>query len=119
MSLIKKNEQHEATLKDYKEKHGKEVAALKYEIKRSKKLDQLQKTGNGCDQLKDENAMLKQAFTQLVAENAYKNENLDNVTAKAINARIKENKSKLREKLTQREAKNKKLKSDVGDAFFV
>nr|CAH7767088.1 unnamed protein product [Callosobruchus chinensis] len=29
MNLLKKNEQHEATLKDFKEKHGKEVSALK------------------------------------------------------------------------------------------
>nr|CAH7748020.1 unnamed protein product [Callosobruchus chinensis] len=79
MNLLKKNEQHEATFKVFNEKHGKEVAALKHEIKRLKKLDQLQKAEKRCDQPKDENAMLKQTISQLEADNAYKNKNLNNV----------------------------------------
>nr|CAH7728551.1 unnamed protein product [Callosobruchus chinensis] len=94
MNLLKKNEQQEATLKDFKEKQGKGVAALKDEIKRLKALDQLQKAEKGCDQAKDKSAMM---ITQLEAENAYKNKKLDNATAEARNARMKEDKSKLRE----------------------
>nr|CAH7750057.1 unnamed protein product [Callosobruchus chinensis] len=81
------------------------------EIKRLKAFDQLQKVEKGCDQAKDKNAMLKQMITQLAAENAYKNKNLDNVPM------IKEDKSKLRERLAQLETENKKLKLDSGNAF--
>nr|CAH7723237.1 unnamed protein product [Callosobruchus chinensis] len=60
---------------------------------------------------------LNQMTTQLEAKDACKNENLDSVTAEAGNARIKEDKSKLRKRLEQLQAENKKLKSDLGNTF--
>nr|CAH7763905.1 unnamed protein product [Callosobruchus chinensis] len=73
MNLLKKNQHHEATLKDFIEKHVKEVAALPNKIKRLKALDQLKKAEKECDQYEDKNATLKQKITQLEAENACNN----------------------------------------------
>nr|CAH7765282.1 unnamed protein product [Callosobruchus chinensis] len=48
MNLLKKNNQLEATLKDFEGKHGNEVAAFQDEIKRSKALDQPKKAEKVC-----------------------------------------------------------------------
>nr|CAH7731304.1 unnamed protein product [Callosobruchus chinensis] len=72
MNLLKKNEQHKAALREFKEKHGKEVAALKHEIKRLKALDQPKNTENGCTnaQYQEENAKLEQTVAELRKVNA-------------------------------------------------
>nr|CAH7752144.1 unnamed protein product [Callosobruchus chinensis] len=53
-------------------------------------LGQLKKAEKRCDLAKDANATFKQIFTQLEAENACKNRNLDNAIGEAGNARIKD-----------------------------
>nr|CAH7726214.1 unnamed protein product [Callosobruchus chinensis] len=92
---LRKSEQYEAALRKLNEKHDTEVAALKNEIKRLEDLDQLKKAN---------------------AESASRNKN-GNTTTEAEKAKIKEDKSKLRERLAQLEAENKKLKPDLSNAL--
>nr|CAH7750752.1 unnamed protein product [Callosobruchus chinensis] len=115
-SIFKLRQQHHAAMKKLYKKHGREAAVLKYGIRRLKEELQSNKgigsaaeSGERMCQAKHENVMLKQMITQLEAENAYKNKNLDNVIAKARNTRIKVDKQKLRERLAQLEAEDKKL----------
>nr|CAH7741434.1 unnamed protein product [Callosobruchus chinensis] len=61
-------------------------------------LDQLKKAEKECDQSEDKNATLKQKVTQLEAVDACNIKNVDNTIA-AAGARIKEGKSKLRDRL--------------------
>ncbi|VEN59224.1 unnamed protein product [Callosobruchus maculatus] len=107
-NLLKKNEQHEVALR----KLNKEVSALKGEIKRLKALNQLKKAERVCDQVKDENTMLKQKINQMEAECEFCKKNLDNAIDKVKRVGIKDE-SKLRERLAQLEAENKKLKTDL------
>nr|CAH7762409.1 unnamed protein product [Callosobruchus chinensis] len=76
---------------------------------------QLKKAENGCDQVKDENAMLKRIVTHLQDENASENKTCD--IAEAEQARIKENKSKLRGRMAQLDVENKRLKLDLSNAL--
>ncbi|VEN57665.1 unnamed protein product, partial [Callosobruchus maculatus] len=116
-NLLKKNDQHEAALRKVNEKHHREVSALKNEIKRLKALDQPKKAEDRCDQVKDENARLKQKITQLEAENASVKEYLDRAIVQAKKTAVKEDESRLRERLVHHEAEIKKMKSDMTDTL--
>nr|CAH7748929.1 unnamed protein product [Callosobruchus chinensis] len=107
-NLRKNRERYEAALRKLNEKHYKEAAALKSEIKRLEDLDQLKKAKRECAQVKDENATLKQMIAQLEAESGSKNKN-DNAIAEAEKTRIKEDNSNMRERLAQLEAEIKKI----------
>nr|CAH7725944.1 unnamed protein product [Callosobruchus chinensis] len=75
--------------------------SLKDEIKRQKALDQLKKTGRESDQVKDKN-------TQLKAENASENTNLDNRIAEA---------EKLKDRLKQLLDNEKRRVMDIKNRF--
>nr|CAH7729484.1 unnamed protein product [Callosobruchus chinensis] len=109
--LLKKNEQHEVALREFKEKYGKDVSALKNETKRFKDLDQLKKATTGCDQVEDEEVTFKQIITQLKAGNALEDKNLDDAIGEAEKARINEHKSKLGERLAS--AWSRKQKAQI------
>nr|CAH7736893.1 unnamed protein product [Callosobruchus chinensis] len=53
-NLRKRSEQYKAALRELNEKHVKEVAAFKDEIKRLDALDQLKKAENECAQIKED-----------------------------------------------------------------